>query len=149
MGQVLALRQETSGTLFDLPPLSPSQRDCTDEGCIAQARHELHRALDFGTDADRAAWVERWGEALVSGALAGVDAHERWQAAEDREEPDYPDGDDVDTARVDDAIGDAGEHVDRALSVLDGKAPDLASVREELVAAKRDLERADQELDKL
>lgn len=48
----------------NLPPLLADRA----EQDIDQARYELHRAIDFGTSADRATWCERWGEALVDRA---------------------------------------------------------------------------------
>jgi len=45
----------------DLPPMGPTRADSD----LVQARYELHRALDTGVEADRAAWCERWGEALL------------------------------------------------------------------------------------
>lgn len=55
-------------------PIISSSVDLTDAGNIVQARHELHQAIDFGTDADRAGWSQKWGEAaLVAGERASRD----------------------------------------------------------------------------
>ena len=48
----------------NLPPILADRA----EQDIDQARYELHRALDFGTEGDRASWCERWGEALIARA---------------------------------------------------------------------------------
>lgn len=47
-----------------LPPVGPSRSED-----LVQCRYELHRALDFGGESERAAWCERWGEALMDSAL--------------------------------------------------------------------------------
>lgn len=49
--------------------------DLTDAGNVVQARHELHQAIDFGGQPERAAWAEKWGEAaLAAGEKAASDA---------------------------------------------------------------------------
>lgn len=51
-----------------LPPCVPGHSNDW-----VQCRYELHRALDFGAEAERAEWCERWGEALVERALGRRD----------------------------------------------------------------------------
>lgn len=55
--------------LFDLPPAGPSMTELAFDGCAEQARFELHRAADFGNDADLAGWARKWGESLVRAAI--------------------------------------------------------------------------------
>lgn len=50
-----------------LQVLTPSTTDTTSADVRANARFELHRALDRGNDADLLAWVRRWGEGLTDG----------------------------------------------------------------------------------
>lgn len=68
--------------LFDLPALSPSQRDANAENLV-NARFELHRALDRGVDADLVAWARRWGETLVDDAIDLVDASDALEDLDD------------------------------------------------------------------
>lgn len=49
-------------------PLTLSTLDLTDGGNVTQARHELHRAVDFGGDVEQAAWCRKWGEPAMSAA---------------------------------------------------------------------------------
>lgn len=43
--------------------------DCTDKGNVAQAKHELHRAIETMDSAARTillgSWSEKWGDALI------------------------------------------------------------------------------------
>lgn len=58
-------------------PVIPSAVDLTVAGNVTQARHELHKAVDFGGDAEQAAWSRKWGEAaLAAGEKAAHDAGE-------------------------------------------------------------------------
>lgn len=47
-------------------PVIPSAVDLTDAGNVVQARHELHQAVDFGDEAQRAAWAVKWGDAALA-----------------------------------------------------------------------------------
>lgn len=58
-------------------PIIPSAVDLTDSGNVVQARHELHQAVDFGGESERAAWADKWGEAaLAAGEKAARDCGE-------------------------------------------------------------------------
>lgn len=46
-------------------PHSPTLTDLDDADNQIQARHELHRARDFGGDAELAAWARKWGESAL------------------------------------------------------------------------------------
>lgn len=50
------------------PPLSPSRTNLTVTDNVIQARHELHRAIDFGGDAECSAWARKWGETSLEAA---------------------------------------------------------------------------------
>lgn len=60
-----------------LPPISSFASEELSAAALKQATHELHRAQDFGTDADLATWAKRWGQSLVQtvqDASAGTEA---------------------------------------------------------------------------
>lgn len=138
MGQVLALRQETSGTLFDLPPLTETMRAAADHDSLAQARHELHRAQDFGNEAELARWAERWGEGLLQTAGEGVDVAD----AEPEE---------VDTSDVKSELEEARARVDEVIASLKGPTGklDLSSLLDAAEDCRRAVLKADDELEKL
>ncbi|RZJ19094.1 MAG: hypothetical protein EON91_02555 [Brevundimonas sp.] len=56
--------------------LTPSHLDLSDEAAITQARHELHRAVDFGGEAEQAAWVRKWGESALAAADSVAGDHD-------------------------------------------------------------------------
>ena len=69
--------------------------DLTDAGNVVQARHELHKAVDFGGDAEQAAWSRKWGEAaLAAGEKASRDAGEwdGWSSPKSLEDADEANG---------------------------------------------------------
>lgn len=43
----------------------PSKRDLAFPENLTQARYELHKALDRGGEAEKAAWTRDWGEAAL------------------------------------------------------------------------------------
>lgn len=146
MGQVLALRQETSGTLFDLPPLSQAMREVADDLSLAQARHELHRAQDFGNEAELARWAERWGPGFVDrsnldNVIAGLE-RDLAAAEAEAEEP-------VDTARVDDELDEVEACIRAALEALAPDGVDDSDAVDQLKDALKHLDKAGVELDKL
>lgn len=59
-------------------PVIPSSVDLTHKGNVVQARHELHRAIDFGGQAERAAWAEKWGEAALAAGEKAARAGDEW-----------------------------------------------------------------------
>jgi hypothetical protein len=47
-------------------PIISSGVDLTLAANIVQARHELHQAVDFGGEPQRAAWATKWGDAALA-----------------------------------------------------------------------------------
>lgn len=45
-------------------------RDLQTEAVRREARADLRKAQDFGGQSDRAAWVDKWGEALAEFLIA-------------------------------------------------------------------------------
>lgn len=43
-----------------------TMRDLSDEQVRNDARHDLRVAQDFGGSEERAAWVEKWGDAIAA-----------------------------------------------------------------------------------
>lgn len=52
--------------------------DLSDPGNIVQARHELHKAVDFAGESERAAWALKWGEAALAAGEKASRATEEW-----------------------------------------------------------------------
>jgi hypothetical protein len=59
-------------------PIITSAVDLVDTGNIVQARHELHQAIDFGGETQRAAWAEKWGEAALAAGEKAARAGDEW-----------------------------------------------------------------------
>lgn len=145
MAKVLPFMPMTAGDLFGLPPLGESRRNCTWPLNLDQASYELHRAIDFGGDAERLVWLDRWAEAMLAAARVGVAEHERACMLE-HEEPDDPDPVDVgdveaELISIESVAGDLAD-------LLDGKCtPELwikagevlRDLREALNDAKKEL----------
>jgi hypothetical protein len=61
-------------------PLIPGAVDLGNGDNVVQARHELHRAIDFGSDAECAAWARKWGEAALACGerVSALDEDDYW-----------------------------------------------------------------------
>lgn len=106
-------------------------RTCSDEGGLTQARHELHRAQDFGGEAELARWAERWGQGLLDRELVEDDA---WHPILDA---------------VDDALSKAVIKLEEVLDMVENKAIDLSAMHSATTAALEALRLAETEVEKL
>jgi|GEM_PF-2192844 len=126
--------------LFAWPHIGPSESTVSGEGGgLDRARYELHRALDFGNDADLAAWGRRWGESLCSGVLD--EQHERRMAEGAAESAEAELSDMQDGADPDDVKFIEAELDDAAAAVSSAEAIIRAAPQGPLTAV-RDLEDA-------
>lgn len=98
-----------------MTPLSPSRVDLRVPDNITQARHELHRAIDFGGDAECAAWARKWGEPAIAAGdtLSLID----------------PDEDYGWCSKAGDDLASAIEHAAAMQTALGIETPDLAAPR--------------------
>lgn len=117
-----------------LPRLSPSQQDCHATANIDRAEHELHRAVDRGTEADRAVWASRWGQPLIDAAK------------DPRQEEVEPEA--VDTSDAEAELDELKACIDTALEEL-GDGPASAAARLQLVDALQYVGKVRKELEKL
>lgn len=93
-------------------PIISSSVDLTTPDNIVQARHELHQAIDFGGEAECAAWCRKWGEAaLAAGEVAA------------RESMDW------DGFSTPGAIDKAIELHNELLAAINKETPDIADCR--------------------
>lgn len=103
---------------------------------LTQARHELHRALDFGGDAEVAAWARKWGEAALKKAAEGVDAEEGSNVTEDG--PNWPQA----AEEAEEALTAAKEKVAAATASLTSGTVDLSGLAHTLRGLDRDIDNA-------
>ena len=106
----------------------------TDHNNVAQARHELHRATDFGCDKELAAWSRKWGEAAMS-------------AADDAARNQDSDGSwcgDFTISRATEVALNTYAELHKA---LEGEPPNLEVVRSKAARIRRQLETISEALD--
>lgn len=110
--------QSIQAARFACAPMSPSMADPGNPGVLVNARFELLRALDLGTDGDLVNWARRYGE----GFLRFVEEREgefellEEQVAEAKQEAKDAEG--VDTDDLATALTDAEKHVCEARRIV-------------------------------
>ncbi len=103
---------------------------------LTQARHELHRAIDFGQPDDLAEWAKKWGEALLEMAGEGLDAEDYATVPDDG--PSWPEA----AQEAKDTLTEAKSKVAAAASALTSKTVDLSGLSHTLRGIDRDLDNA-------
>ena len=141
--------QSIQAARFACAPTSPSMADPSNPGVLVNARFELLRALDLGTDGDLVNWARRYGEGFlrfVEERDGEIELLEE-QLAEEKQEA--KDAEAVDTDDLATALTDAEKHVCEARSIaksLPVVADDLAKA---LDLAKAAISNAAQECGRL
>lgn len=120
--------QSIQAARFACAPMSPSMADPGNPDVLVNARFELHRALDFGTDGDLVNWARRYGEGFlrfINERDGEIELLEEEVAEAKQETKDAV----VDTDNLATALTDAEKHVCEARSIaksLPVVADDLA-----------------------
>lgn len=96
------------------------------EAELTQARHELHRAIDFGQPDDLAEWAKKWGEAALKMAAEGLDASEDSHVADDG--PVWPEA----AQEAKDDLTEAKSKIAAANAALAAKTIDLSGLAQTL-----------------